>query len=44
MRLSVEINVQCEELKLVCDGEVVRVDQKGSVLRIAAKLMSSFFS
>jgi hypothetical protein len=31
-------------LKLVCDGQVLRVDQKDGVHGIAAKFADSFFS
>lgn len=41
---TVEVNVRGEKLKLVCEGEVVRVDHSGGLLGIAAKLASSFFS
>lgn len=41
---TVEVMVQGEKLKLVCQGEVVRVEQHDGVLGIAAKLESSFFS
>lgn len=41
---TVEVNVRGEKLKLVCEGEVVRVDHHGGVLGIAAKLESPFFS
>jgi hypothetical protein len=44
VRLVVEITVRGEKLKLNCDGEVVRVDQKEGKLGIAAKLKKSFFS
>jgi hypothetical protein len=33
-----------EVLKLVCEGEVVRVDRKNGVTGIAAKLGKSFFT
>ena len=44
LRLVVEVTVRGEKLKLRCDGEVVRVDQKEGKLGIAAKLKHSFFS
>jgi hypothetical protein len=44
VHLAVEVVVHGERLKLVCDGSVVRVDHKGGVLGIAAKLDGSFFS
>lgn len=43
VHFTVEVNVQGEKLKLVCEGEVVRVDRKDGTLGIAAKLVSSFF-
>ena len=43
VHFTVEVNVQGKKLKLVCEGEVVRVDRKGATLGIAAKLVSSFF-
>ena len=43
VHFTVEVNVQGEKLKLVCEGEVVRVDRKAGALGIAAKLVSSFF-
>lgn len=44
VRFTVEVNVRGEKLKLVCEGEVVRVDHNDGGLCIAAKLESSFFS
>jgi hypothetical protein len=41
---TVEVMVRGERLKLVCEGEVVRVEQNDGVLGIAAKLENSFFS
>lgn len=41
---TVEVMVRGEKLKLVCDGEVVRVEENDGVLGIAAKLENSFFS
>ena len=43
VHFTVEVNVQGQKLKLVCEGEVVRVDRMGGTLGIAAKLVSSFF-
>ena len=44
VHFTVEVNVRGEKLKLVCEGEVVRVDRNDGVLGIAVKLASSFFS
>lgn len=44
VHLTIDVTVQGEKLKMVCDGFVVRVDQKDGVLGIAAKLEGSFFS
>lgn len=44
VHFTVEVVVHGEKLKLVCEGEVVRVDRKDGTLGIAAKLTSSFFS
>jgi hypothetical protein len=41
---AVELTVRGEKLKLVCDGQVLRVDQKDGVHGIAAKFADSFFS
>lgn len=41
---AVELTVRGEKLKLVCDGQVIRVDYKEGVRGIAAKLDGSFFS
>lgn len=41
---AVEMTVRGEKLKLVCDGQVLRVDQKGGVHGIAARFDDSFFS
>ncbi len=41
---TVEVTVRGEVLKLVCEGEVVRVDHKDGTVGIAAKLGSSFFT
>lgn len=40
----VEVVVQGQNLKLVCEGEVVRVEQKGDTTGVAIKLDTSFFS
>lgn len=41
---TVEMTVRGEVLKLVCEGEVVRVDRKDGTVGIAAKLDGSFFT
>ena len=41
---AVELTVRGEKLKLVCDGQVLRVDDKDGVHGVAAKLDDSFFS
>jgi len=43
--LTIEVTMGGEKLQLVCDGEVVRVDNKrDGTVGIAAKLRNSFFS
>lgn len=44
VHFTIEMMVQGERKKLVCDGEVVRVDHKGSTIGIAARLVESFFA
>jgi hypothetical protein len=44
VNFTVEVTVRGEVLKLVCEGEVVRVDRKNGVTGIAAKLGKSFFT
>lgn len=44
VHFTVEMHDQGEKLKLVCDGEVVRIDRKARTLGIAAKLVTSFFA
>ncbi|MDO8263344.1 MAG: PilZ domain-containing protein [Gallionella sp.] len=44
VHFSVEVHVHGEKQKLVCDGEVVRVDHQNGMLGIAARLTGSFFS
>lgn len=44
VHFTIEMMVQGEKKKLVCDGEVVRVDHKGSTIGIAARLVESFFA
>jgi hypothetical protein len=40
----VEVLVKGERLKMVCAGDVVRVEQKLGMVGIAVKLSSSFFT
>ncbi len=44
VHFTIEMMVQGQKRKLVCDGEVVRVDHKGSTVGIAARLVESFFA
>lgn len=44
VHFTVEVVVRGQNLKLVCEGEVVRVEQKGDTTGIAIKLDKSFFS
>ena len=44
VHFTIEMMVQGEKKKLVCDGEVMRVDHKGSMVGIAARLVESFFA
>lgn len=44
VHFTIEMMVQGEKKKLVCDGEVVRVDHQGSTVGIAARLVESFFA
>jgi len=44
VHFTVEVVVRGQNLKLVCEGEVVRVDQKGDTTGVAIKLDKSFFS
>jgi hypothetical protein len=44
VRCIVEVVVQGEPLKMVCKGEVVRVDHKDGIVGIAVKLANSFFT
>ena len=41
---AVEMTVRGEKLKLVCDGQVLRVEHKDGVHGIAARFDDSFFS
>ena len=44
VHFTIEMIIQGQKKKLVCDGEVVRVDRKGSTVGIAARLVESFFA
>jgi hypothetical protein len=44
VHFTVEMVVRGQNIKLVCDGEVVRVEQKGDTTGVAIKLDKSFFS
>lgn len=44
LHFTVEVVVWGKKLRLVCDGEVVRVDQKGDKTGVAVKLDHSFFA
>ena len=44
IHFTVEVVVWGKKLKLVCDGQVVRVDQKGDKTGVAIKLDNSFFA
>ncbi|OIP17067.1 MAG: hypothetical protein AUK51_08860 [Comamonadaceae bacterium CG2_30_59_20] len=41
---TVDVLVNGESLKMVCSGEVVRVDRKDALVGIAVKLANSFFA
>lgn len=41
---TVEVVVNGEALKMICSGEVVRVDHKEGTMGIAVKLANSFFA
>jgi hypothetical protein len=44
VQFIVEVDVQGQKLKMICKGEVVRVDHKDGVVGIAVKLAHSFFT
>jgi hypothetical protein len=44
VRFTVEVTIRGEKTKMVCEGEVVRVENKDGVLGVAVELSSSFFS
>lgn len=44
VQFTVDVMVEGEALKMVCSGEVVRVDHKEGTVGIAVKLANSFFA
>ena len=44
IQFFVDVEVQGEKFKMVCKGEVVRVEQKDGVMGVAVKLSNSFFT
>lgn len=44
MRFTVEVTIRGEKTKMVCEGEVVRVEHKDGVVGIAVALSDSFFA
>lgn len=44
VRFMVEVLVRGERLKMICAGNVVRVEQKLGTVGVAVKLSSSFFT
>lgn len=44
VRFTVEVTIRGEKSKMVCEGEVVRVENKDGVVGVAVELSSSFFS
>ncbi len=44
VQFTVEVVVRGQNLKMLCEGVVVRVDQNGAKTGIAIKLSNSFFS
>jgi len=44
VHFTVDVIVEGEPLKMVCTGEVVRVDHKEGTVGIAVKLANSFFA
>ena len=44
IHFTVEVTVQGQQMKLNCDGEVIRVDHKARSTGIAVRLDTSFFS
>lgn len=44
VRFTVEVTIAGEKSKMVCEGEVVRVESKDGVMGVAVALSSSFFA
>lgn len=44
VRFTVEVTIRGEKSKMVCEGEVVRVESKDGVMGVAVALSSSFFA
>lgn len=44
VRFTVEVTIRGEKSKLVCEGEVVRVENKEGIMGVAVALSSSFFA
>lgn len=44
VRFTVEVTIRGEKSKMVCEGEVVRVENKDGVVGVAVALSNSFFS
>lgn len=44
VRFTVEVTIRGEKSKMVCEGEVVRVENKDGVVGIAVALSDSFFA
>ena len=44
VRFTVEVTIRGVKSKMVCEGEVVRVENRDGVVGVAVELSSSFFS
>jgi hypothetical protein len=44
VQFTVMLTVHGEQIRMLCDGEVIRVDHKDDTLGIAVKLSSTFFT
>lgn len=44
VNFAIEVTVKGEALKMICSGEVVRVDHKDEAIGIAVRLANSFFA
>lgn len=44
VRFTVEVTIRGEKSKMVCEGQVVRVETKDGVIGVAVELSSSFFA